>query len=418
MVPYRLDRVTLDEPVGVVDRDRPRSTSRPRNEVRRMYGDLHPRVAQLVLTLCPGGAERLAIELSRRLAGRFGMTVICLEEAGALAELLNASGIDVIAIRRRQGFRPSLARTIAELTRAHGIDVLHCQQYSPYVYGSLARLLRPSLRVIYTEHGRLGDGPPSLKRKAINPLLAPLPHAIYAVSNELRRHMLAEGFPASRVGVITNGIDVGERPGEIERKRARAELLIPPDALVFGTAARLDPVKGLGTLIDAFAKVRSEVSGARLLIVGDGPERDELVGRAAAHDLGDAVLFAGYRVNARGLLPACDVYVNSSVSEGLSLTILEAMAAELPVVATAVGGTPEVVSDGENGLLVLARDPDSLSRAMLTLARDERQRLRLAANGRAIVEARFTLDRMIDDYARAYCQAHGLRLRAHAGSRR
>jgi glycosyltransferase involved in cell wall biosynthesis len=195
-------------------------------------------------------------------------------------------------------------------------------------------------------------------------------------------------------------------------------LLIPPDALVFGTAARLDPVKGLGTLIDAFAKVRSEVSGARLLIVGDGPERDELVGRAAAHDLGDAVLFAGYRVNARGLLPACDVYVNSSVSEGLSLTILEAMAAELPVVATAVGGTPEVVSDGENGLLVLARDPDSLSRAMLTLARDERQRLRLAANGRAIVEARFTLDRMIDDYARAYCQAHGLRLRAHAGSRR
>jgi glycosyltransferase involved in cell wall biosynthesis len=364
-------------------------------------------VAQLVLTLCPGGAERLALELSRRLADRFGMTIICLEEPGALAETLDGSGISVIAVRRRQGFRPSLARTIAGLTRAHGIDVLHCQQYSPYVYGSLARLLRPSLRVIYTEHGRLGDDPPSLKRKAINPLLAPLTSAIYAVSQDLRRHMLAEGFPASRVSVITNGIDVGDAPTAIERRKARARLRLPQDALVFGTAARLDPVKGLGTLIDAFARVRSEVSDARLLILGDGPERAELVGRAAAQNVGEAVLFAGYRADARALLPACDVYVNSSVSEGISLTILEAMAAELPVVATAVGGTPEVVSDGENGVLTAARDLEGLARAMLALARDERRRRHLAANGRALVEARFTLDRMIDDYAQAYSQACG-----------
>jgi glycosyltransferase involved in cell wall biosynthesis len=371
-------------------------------------GDARPRVAQLVLTLCPGGAERLAIELSRRLADTFGMTVICLEEPGALADTLEASGIDVIAIRRRQGFRPSLALTIAELTRRRGIDVLHCQQYSPYVYGSLARLLRPSLRVIYTEHGRLGDGPPSPKRKAVNPLLALLPRGIYAVSDDLRRHMLAEGFPGARVGVITNGIDVGDTPGERERRHARAELLIPPDALVFGTAARLDPVKDLGTLIDAFAKVRWAVSGARLLILGDGPERDELVRRARIQHVSDSVLFAGYRADVRALLPACDVYVNSSVSEGISLTILEAMAAKLPVIATKVGGTPEVVRDGENGVLVPARDSDALARAMLALARDKARRERLAANGRAIVEARFTLDRMIDDYARAYRKASGL----------
>jgi L-malate glycosyltransferase len=375
-----------------------------------------PRVAQLILTLCPGGAERLAIELSRRLAGRFGMTVFCLEEPGALADTLNASGIDVIAIRRKQGFRPSLARTVAELTRAHDIDVLHCQQYSPYIYGSLARLLRPSLRVIYTEHGRLGDGPPSLKRKTINPLLAPLPHRIFAVSHDLRRHMLSEGFPASRVGVIANGITVGKTPGEADRPCARAELLLPPDAVVFGTAARLDPVKDLGTLIDAFAKVRWKMNSARLVILGDGPEREELLRRARACRVSESVMFAGYRADVRALLPACDVYVNSSVSEGISLTILEAMAAKLPVVATRVGGTPEVVKDGENGVLVPARDSDALARAMLAVARDDRRRTSLAANGRAIVEARFTLDRMIDDYARAYCTAYGSRRRAHGGS--
>jgi glycosyltransferase involved in cell wall biosynthesis len=391
MLPLRVDRDSEDEPAVVC----------ARRAVR-------PRVAQLALTLCPGGAERLAIELSRRLADRFGMTVICLEEPGTLADTVRASGIDVIAIRRRQGFRPSLARTIAELTRAHDIDVLHCQQYSPFVYGSLARLLRPSLRVIYTEHGRLGDGPPSPKRKAINPLLAPLVHGIFAVSEDLRRHMLAEGFPASRVGVIENGIDVGDAPGEIERRRARAELLIPPDALVFGTAARLDPVKDLGTLIEAFAKVRWEMRGARLLILGDGPERDELIRRARTHRVIESVLFAGYRADVRALLPACDIYVNSSISEGISLTILEAMSATLPVVATSVGGTPEVVRDGENGALVAARDADALARAMLALTRDDRARHRLGANGRALVETRFTLDRMIDDYARAYCQAYGV----------
>lgn len=391
MLPLRVDLDPVDEPAVVV-----------------ASGAVLPRVAQLVLTLCPGGAERLAIELSRRLADRFGMAVICLEEPGALAQTLNASGIDVIAIRRRQGFRPWLARTIAELTRTHGIDVLHCQQYSPYVYGSLARLLRPSLRVIYTEHGRLGDGPPSLKRRAINPLIAPLPHGIYAVSHDLRRHMLTEGFPPSRVGVITNGIDVGDRPGEMERRRARAELRIPSDALVFGTAARLDPVKDLSTLIDAFAKVRWELNGARLLILGDGPERDELVRRARTQRVSESVLFAGYRADVRALLPGCDVYVNSSVSEGISLTILEAMAAELPVIATNVGGTPEVVSDGENGVLVPARDSDALARAMVALARDDSRRRRLAANGRTIVESRFTLDRMIDDYARTYCRAYDL----------
>jgi len=123
----------------------------------------------------------------------------------------------------------------------------------------------------------------------------------------------------------------------------------------------------------------------------------------------ESVLFAGYSGDVRALLPACDVYVNSSVSEGISLTILEAMAARVPVVATRVGGTPEVVHDGENGMLVPARDSGALAETMLALARDERRRRLLAVNGRSIVEARFTLDRMIDDYARAYRAAYAER---------
>jgi len=399
-------RLTIVKSSAVADRPHLGERRAPSARLRRVTA--RPRVAQLVLTLCAGGAERLAIELSLRLASRFGMPIICLEEPGALAGTLIERGIEVTAMHRQQGFRPSLARSLAEITRARGIDVLHCQQYSPYVYGALTRVLRPSLRVVYTEHGRLSDAPPSKKRTAINPLLAPLADGIYAVSRDLRCHMLAEGHPASRVEVITNGIDVGKAPGDIEWRRARAELSVPEDAIVFGTAARLDPVKDLGTLIDAFAGVREEIAGARLLIIGDGPERSALDRRAAERGVAGSVIFTGYRADVRGLLPACDVYVNSSISEGISLTILEAMAARLPVIATRVGGTPEVVND-ETGVLVPARDAASLARAMLALARDRDHRTRLAARGRTIVEARFTLDRMIEDYAGVYEAAYAKR---------
>lgn len=408
MLPSSPPRLTIVKSSAVLNRPRlveptAASSAWPRPVARR------PRVAQLVLTLCAGGAERLAIELSLGLAARYGMSVICLEEPGTLAGALVDRGIEVAAIHRRQGFRPSLARTLAAMTRDRGIDVLHCQQYSPYVYGALARLLRPSLRIVYTEHGRLSDAPPSKKRTAINPLLAPLADGIYAVSRDLRRHMLAEGHPASRVDVITNGIDVGKAPSQIESRRARLELSIPGDALVFGTAARLDPVKDLVTLIDAFAVVRAEVPAARLVIVGDGPEREALERRAAEHGARAAIVFTGYRADVRSLLPACDVYVNSSISEGISLTILEAMAARLAVIATRVGGTPEVVNRDDSGLLVPARDPAALARAMLTLARDPGYRTRLASRGRKVVEARFTLDRMVDDYARVYEAAYAQR---------
>jgi glycosyltransferase involved in cell wall biosynthesis len=363
-----------------------------------------PRVAQLMLTLCPGGAEHLAIEMSLRLADRYGMPVICLDEPGPLAGRLQARNIDVAALRREPTFRPSLAVRIARMTRDAGIDVLHCQQYSPFVYGALATLVRPALKVIYTEHGRFSDAPPSLKRRVVNPWLARLPGAIYAVSDELRGHMLREGFPAHRVGVIHNGIDVGPVPGWADRERARRALGLTPGALTIGTAARLDPVKDLVGLVEAFRVVRNSRPEARLVIAGEGPERQAIRSRVMALGLDDSVIMAGYRADVRALLPALDVYVNSSISEGVSLTILEAMAAELPVVATAVGGTPEVVAHETTGVLVRARDAGSLSAGVLTLAAQPALRRAMGLAGRRAVEARFTMDRMVEDYASVYEQ--------------
>lgn len=357
---------------------------------------------QLVLSLAPGGTERLTIELVTRLTDRFRMVVCCLDAPGEWAGELAGRGIPVIALRRTPGFHPSLGAQVARVAAAHGVQVIHCHHYSPFVYGRIAGLFNRRARLLFTEHGRLSDRPPVLKRRIANAWLSRFSGPVFAVSEALKQHMVGEGFPAGRVDVIHNGIDPGSPPAAAERRRARDALNIASEVLLLGIVARLDPVKDLKTAIAAIPRIKSQVGPVGLAIVGDGSERTAL--EACARDLGVAadVHFLGYRADIRGLLPAFDVYVNTSISEGISLTILEAMATALPVVATRVGGTPEVVVHDGTGLLVEPRSAAALAEAIERLARDAETRDAMGAAGRARVETLFTIDRMVADYAREY----------------
>ncbi len=331
------------------------------------------RVMQVVLSLSPGGTERLVIDICRRLGNGFDVSVCCLDDEGAWASELRDRDIEVIALNRRPGFRPGIGREIAHLAKQRGVDVLHCHQYSPFVYGRIAKYWLPRLKLVYTEHGRLSDAPPTWKRQLVNPVLGRFDGPIVAVSDELRRFMIDSRFPRERVAVIHNGIDAATLPTPGDRHRARALLGLKDEALVAVSVARLDPVKDFPCLLDAFALVRQVVPHAHLLIVGDGPERAALEARAAQPDLAGSVEFLGLRPDVRAVLPAADLYVNSSISEGVSITILEAMAAGVPVVATAAGGTPEVLADGNAGVLVPVRDPVRLAQAIIALAADPRR---------------------------------------------
>jgi glycosyltransferase involved in cell wall biosynthesis len=359
-------------------------------------------VMQLVPSLGPGGTERLVIEIVRQLqAISIRSLVCCLDHEGAWAHELTSIGVSVIALNRPPGFRPGISLQIARLADRFSTDVIHCHHYSPFVYGQLAALLRPGLRVVFTEHGRLSDAPPSWKRRCVNPVLGRLPAAIYSVSHDLRRHMIAEGFSPSRVGVVHNGIEVGPLASAVSRCSARASLGVPGDALVVGTVARLDPVKDLTTAIKAFAAVTRQVPNAVLVVIGDGSERADLCRCAASLAVADRVIFTGHRDDARALLPAFDVYVNSSSHEGISLTILEAMAASVPVVATCVGGNPEVVSP-DTGILVPPKTPDALAAALAALARDQGRRAQLGGAARRRVERSFSVDDMVARYVADY----------------
>jgi L-malate glycosyltransferase len=360
-------------------------------------------VMQVVLRMTPGGTERLVLEICKRVREEFNVTVCCLDDEGEWATDLRAEGIDVIALRRQSGFRPSVGRRIAALAQERHVDLLHCHQYSPFVYGWIASQLNRHLKVVYTEHGRLSDAPPSWKRRLVNPVLSHFNGEIVAVSHELRDYMLTSRFAAGRVGVIHNGIEPGPAPLRADRLRARRLLGVDDRSFVVMAVARLDPVKDFPTLVDAFAIVRRQLPQARLVIVGDGPERARLEACVDASNLGRSVDIIGYRAGVRQLLPAADLYVSSSISEGISITILEAMAAKVPVVATAVGGTPEVLPTAEDGgILVPSRDPGRLAAAILFLERDPAMRAAIAAAGRRRLESDFTLNRMVDEYVRTY----------------
>jgi len=365
-------------------------------------GKRGPGVLQVVLSLTAGGAERTVVELVTRSEGTIRNMVCCLDCAGEWAGQLTGRGVPLVVLGRPPGFHPSIGARLARVAAAHGAGVIHCHQYSPFVYSQIARLFRPTLRVVFTEQGRLSDAGPSAKRTLVNRLLGTLPCRIYAVSRDLREYMIAEGFPARRVGVIPNAVDPRVAPDEEARRAARSRLQITQGSFVVGTAARFDPVKSLETLVEAFAEIVRGLTDSTLVLIGDGPERQMLEAMVKTRELSGSVRFTGMRSDVRDLLPALDVYVNCSVSEGTSLTIMEAMAASLPVVATRVGGNPEVVAEGVTGLLVPSRSPGSLARAVLSFWTDRQLAVQFGLAGRQRMETEFAIDRVVARYLRVY----------------
>ncbi|MGQ4659074.1 glycosyltransferase [Lysobacter sp. F6437] len=213
-----------------------------------------------------------------------------------------------------------------------------------------------------------------------------------------------EGVDRQRTVWIPNGVDTGQfrPPSPAERLRARSELGLGASDLVLGCAARLVPVKRHVDLVAAFAVLHAQRSEARLLLVGDGPLRDDIRRQAEALGIADAVLLAGNREDIDAVLPALDIAVLASSSEGMSNALLEAMACGLPIIATTVGANGQLVQHGENGLLCPPCEPDVLAQAMLELAEAPVRRRAMGNASRARVQADHSVETMINAYERMY----------------
>lgn len=349
-----------------------------------------------------GGQERVALDLAigqRARGHRVSVISLAPQPAGAMAIEFEDAGVRVGHVPKRDGLDPTLVPRLARALRGYRSDVVHTHNPLPLIYGAPAARLAGAA-AIHTKHGA---NPGSAGHRILRRAAAQLTHAFVAVSGttEAQARELHDA-PARRICTIPNGIRLDRyAPDPEARAAARVELGLG-DAWVVGTVGRLDPWKNQALLVRAMAPHLS--SAVRLVIVGDGDSRDEVEAAIAALPDPRWVVMTGKRMDVPSLVHAFDVFALSSRTEGLPLVVPEAMAAALPIVATAVGGLPEVVLDGWTGRLVPV-DEAALSAALGQLVDDHEAARAMGRRAREVALARYGHDRMVDAYLALYARA-------------
>lgn len=370
-----------------------------------------PHICHLVHALTVGGAERLALRMGEHLpTAEFRVSYACLDELGIWgAELQRAEGA-VQLLGRRPGFDWRCARRLAALLRRERVDLIHAHQYTPFFYALAARHLRSRPPILFTEHGRWFPDCPRPKRMLFNRTLLGRRDRVVGVGEAVRRALIDnEGIPPARVEVIYNGVDLTPyrdpaRNRVLVRQTVRDGLGIPDSAPLIAQVARLDDLKDHATAVRAMARVAATVPQALFLIVGDGPERTKIERLISELHLAQHVRLVGTRSDVADILLAADLFLLSSKSEGIPLTVIEAMAARLPVISTDVGGVGEIVMAGETGLLVSAGDNAALAAATIELLNDAPRRARLGERGYRRAIDKFDEARMHRDYRALYAE--------------
>lgn len=370
-------------------------------------------LAYVVNSLDPGGTERLVVEMSLAFADEYAVSVVCLDRPGAWAKDLRGRGVPVYCLWRQPGLDLGIPLQLARHFRDNGVRIVHAHQCTAWFYAALSRLRHPVPRLVFEEHGRFYPETEKHRRALVNRwLVRRLTHRCIAVSEDIRiRLQRYEGLDLDEIAVIYNGVKPEPAMVWAERQSMRGQFGFGPDDFVVGTVGRFDPIKNLPLLVDSLVRAGTEMPAVRGLLIGSGPAEAEIRSRIEASGCGGRIILPGFRSDARRLIQCMDLFVLASFSEGTSMALLEAMAAGVPVVVTAVGGNPEVVLDGDTGWAVPSDSLGMLTEAVLNAARDGAKRRRLGMAGRERFESQFTFDRMIEGYRCCYRELMAGRLR-------
>ncbi|TWT54679.1 putative glycosyltransferase EpsD [Rubripirellula amarantea] len=356
------------------------------------------------------GAEVLVKQIIERLSGNIDATVYCLDGLGELGQQLRDAGTPVVVLDRKPGLDLSVAKRLASDVKSRRIEVLHAHQYTPFFYSALSKIRgRSGVKVIFTEHGRHYPDVVSKKRRFANRYL--LQHCCTAATAccdfSTRAVQDIEGFPSTFT--LRNGVDLcglpprGTDDAQMDLRRQLGLDLYRPYA---ACVARFHPVKDHSTLIRAWARVHQQVPNAKLLLVGDGPERQNIESAIQTHagssDLASSIEFWGIRSDVASILRAVDCFTLTSVSEAASLTLLEAMASQCPAVVTDVGGNGEHVRDEVEGFLVPRADDSALATRLTQLLSDKSLCIEMGTAARQRVIADFELSDIIAKYRDLY----------------
>lgn len=368
-------------------------------------------IAYIIDGLGMGGAERLMVPILKHLdRNRFTPRVCALQSKGdnPLAEEIRALGVPVddltIAHLRDLDAIPRLRKYLCD----HQIALVHTQLEFSNILGNIAaKTLRlPSVCTVHVLPSDDARAKSKIHQQAEWLALRLFCDRVLTVSEETRQSYIARsGIPARKLTALYNGIDLSpylRLDSDLARDSVREEFRVPRDAPLLVTVAVLRPPKGIDRMLNAMPAILDAFPNAYYLIVGDGAHRQELEKETKRLNLSEQVIFAGMRKDIPRLLAASDLFILPTLTEALPTVLAEAMAARLPIVASTVGGIPEMVADGENGLLVPPSQPSELSRACVAILSDQPTRRGMGESGWRTVDQKFKIENQVRQLEQVY----------------
>lgn len=357
------------------------------------------KIMYINFSLAVGGIETLILRICKNLdKSKFVAYVCVFESDGELQPEFEKAGIQTYIIEKGKGLDWLLPIKLIKLFKQKEIDVVHAHNQSSWLYGAIAARLA-NIPLVYTEHTIINQK----KWLRIEKILSRITTQITTVADSVAKFMISKaGVRPEKVSVLYNGIDADIYNQNIGLRLNKTEFSIKHTDLLIGNVASLLPKKDHRTLLMAFKLVVAKIPEAKLMIAGEGPMKNDLINLTSMLELKESVRFLGNRKDVPELLKIFNVFVLSSVREGLPMVLLEAMASGLPVVATAVDGNPELVAHGEAGFIVPPGNPEALAGAIISVLSDRDLAETMGAKGKKIVKDKFAFSDMIKAYENIY----------------
>ncbi len=365
----------------------------------------------LALDLGIGGLQRLIAEMTATMdRDVFDVEVCCYNHLGCFAEKLQEQGITVTLLQKNQKHADlKYPIRLAAFLRKKKPDIVQMHSGS-WVFGVIASRLARVPVTVYTDHGRaLVEENVQLIEDRLSAFLG---DQIIAVSDALAEYLkVVVKLPPKKIRTVINGLPTRTFAPRQKSPKLLAEFGIPSGCKVLGTVARLDGVKDQLTMLKAFEIVQHSIPNSRLLIVGDGPLREALSEHIRSNGLEKSALITGERADVPELLNIFDVFLLSSLSEGTSISVLEAMASGVTPIVTNVGGNPSIVKHRVDGIVVEPKDPAGMASEAVRLLQDDNLRRQMADSGVAKIREQYGIDKMVRQYVDIYMEHLGRKRR-------
>lgn len=361
-------------------------------------------IAHLTYSLDTGGIENGIINLVNRMDhDHFYHYIICVTYATEFRKRITSENYEIISLNKKPGNDLKLYFRLWSIFVKKKIDIVHCRGWATMMEGIIsARLARVPV-IIYGFHGKTYEDIQEEKRRRViaQKILLKLTDGIITLIDNMKNDLCSSlSIPGEKVEIIKNGVDL-TKFGKGDR-RLRQGFNVGDDEYVVGVVGRIDPVKNYAAVIEAFHIVSSKYKNIKMIIVGEGPDFKDIEAKIEGMGLSGSILMLGSRDDVYNLLQCFDVFIQPSFYEGLSNTILEAMATGLPVIASRVGGNPDVIKEDENGLLFSPGDVDGLANAIEKMYLNKELRENMASANKAKIVNEFSLEKMVAQYERYY----------------